>query len=196
MIDDARIGGLLLVGLGDVVKVQHGIARAVHPGPRAALSLHPWSPAVQELPRRLWGRSLRNTAAIGPKDSPALAARRVRSLGTPADPRYGCSDHPGLIPANLTTLPHFSVSSAMSLPKSAGEPGSTVPPRSANRAFIFGSARAALISLFSFSTISAGVFLGAPMPDSPVQIRLPSEDAAAPRRVVPSSLPGGAACRL
>src|SRR5262245_6384298 len=29
-----------------------------------------------------------------------------------------------LMPANLTTLPHFSVSSAMSLPKSAGEPGS------------------------------------------------------------------------
>ena len=27
------------------------------------------------------------------------------------------------MPANLTTLPHFSVSSAMSLPKSAGEPG-------------------------------------------------------------------------
>src|SRR5262249_26117900 len=28
-----------------------------------------------------------------------------------------------LMPANLTTLPHFSVSSAMSLPKSADEPG-------------------------------------------------------------------------
>jgi hypothetical protein len=27
------------------------------------------------------------------------------------------------------TLPHFSVSSAMSLPKSAGEPASAVPPR-------------------------------------------------------------------
>src|SRR6266540_776237 len=31
------------------------------------------------------------------------------------------------------TLPHFSVSSAMSLPKSAGEPASTMPPRSAMR---------------------------------------------------------------
>src|SRR5262249_50036132 len=32
-------------------------------------------------------------------------------------------DHSGLIPADLITLAHFSVSSAMSLPKSAGEPG-------------------------------------------------------------------------
>ena len=63
------------------------------------------------------------------------------------------------------TLAHFSVSSAMSLPKSAGEPASTVPPRSASRALILGSARAALISLLSLSTISAGVFLGAPMPN-------------------------------
>src|SRR5438445_11182459 len=44
------------------------------------------------------------------------------------------------------TLPHFSVSSAMSLLKSAGEPVSGVPPRSASRALILGSARAALIS--------------------------------------------------
>src|SRR5215470_5324982 len=41
-------------------------------------------------------------------------------------------DHSGLMPANLTTLPHFSVSSAMSLPKSAGEPESGSPPMSAN----------------------------------------------------------------
>src|SRR5271168_2200925 len=41
-------------------------------------------------------------------------------------------DYSGLMPANLTTLAHFSVSSAMSLPKSAGKPGSTVPPESAS----------------------------------------------------------------
>src|SRR5262245_14518345 len=35
----------------------------------------------------------------------------------------------------------------MSLPKSATEPGSTMPPRSANRAFNLGSASPALISL-------------------------------------------------
>ena len=62
------------------------------------------------------------------------------------------------------TLAHFSVSSAMSSPKSAGEPGSAVAPHSASRAFILGSARAALTSVLSFATISAGVFLGAPMP--------------------------------
>src|SRR5262245_55870589 len=50
------------------------------------------------------------------------------------------------------------------LPKSAGVPVSSVPPRSASRAFILGSARPALISRFSLSMISAGVFLGAPTP--------------------------------
>ena len=44
-------------------------------------------------------------------------------------------------------LAHFPVSSAMSLPKSAGEPENTVTPRSARRALILGLARPALISL-------------------------------------------------
>ena len=65
--------------------------------------------------------------------------------------------HSALMPANLTTLAHFSVSSAISFPKSAGDPGITVAPRSANRALILGSARPVLISLFSLSMISAGV---------------------------------------
>src|SRR6476619_1465059 len=68
------------------------------------------------------------------------------------------------MPVDFTTLPHFSVSSAISFPKSLGEPASTVQPRSASRAFIFGSARATLISLLSFSTVSAGVSFGAPTP--------------------------------
>src|SRR5262249_31417555 len=68
------------------------------------------------------------------------------------------------MPTNFTTLPHFSVSSAMSLPKSAGVPGSIVPPSSASRAFILGSSRAALTSLLSLLTISAGVAFGAPRP--------------------------------
>jgi hypothetical protein len=67
-----------------------------------------------------------------------------------------------LMLAARITLAHFLVSSAMSLPKSAGEPGSTVPPSSASRAFSFGSARPALISWLSFWTISVGVFLGTP----------------------------------
>src|SRR6516165_2925243 len=77
-------------------------------------------------------------------------------------------DHSALMLAARITLPHFSVSAAMNFPKSAGEPGRGVPPKSASRAFIFGSARAALISLLSFSTISAGVFLGAPTPLHPL----------------------------
>ena len=69
-----------------------------------------------------------------------------------------------LMLAARITFAHFSVSSAMSLPKSAGEPTNGVPPRSASFAFILGSARPALISLLSLSTISTGVALGAPMP--------------------------------
>src|SRR5262249_10899473 len=62
----------------------------------------------------------------------------------------------GFAPENLTTLPHFSVSSAISLPKSPADPASGVPPRSASRAFIRGLARAVLISLLSRSMISGG----------------------------------------
>src|SRR5262245_48453033 len=76
-----------------------------------------------------------------------------------------CTHHSGLMFAARITLPHFSVSSAMCLAKSAGEPGSAVAPSSAIRALILGSANAALISLLSLSTISVGVFLGAPMPN-------------------------------
>src|SRR5262245_8869502 len=37
------------------------------------------------------------------------------------------------MPANLTTLPHFSVSCARSVPNAAAEPGSTVAPKAAKR---------------------------------------------------------------
>jgi hypothetical protein len=47
-------------------------------------------------------------------------------------------DQFGLRPPNFTTLAHFSVSSAMRLPKSAGAPASTVPSRSTSRAFDLG----------------------------------------------------------
>src|SRR5262249_38722193 len=69
-----------------------------------------------------------------------------------------------LIPINLITLPHFSVSSTMSLPKSADviDIGST--PKPASRAFMMGSAAMALISLFSLSITSAGVSFGAATP--------------------------------
>src|SRR5215469_10732982 len=53
----------------------------------------------------------------------------------------GLPGHSGLMFAERITLAHFSVSSAMYFPNSAGEPGSTVLPRSARRAVILGSAR-------------------------------------------------------
>src|SRR5262249_28642822 len=80
----------------------------------------------------------------------------------------GLPDQSALTPANFTTLPHFSVSSTLSLPKSLGEPVSAVPSRSASRAFILGSATPASISLLSLSMISTGVFLGAPTPYQPL----------------------------
>ena len=40
----------------------------------------------------------------------------------------------GLMPADLTTLPHFSISSLTNLPNSPGELGMTVAPSSAIRA--------------------------------------------------------------
>src|SRR6516225_5109584 len=87
--------------------------------------------------------------------------------------RYGIfwpdrAGHSGLILAVRMTLAHFSVSSAMSFPKLAGVIVMGTLPRSASRAFIPGSVRAALISLLSLSTISVGVFLGAPRPVSKV----------------------------
>src|SRR5262249_8412732 len=92
----------------------------------------------------------------------SLAATILRRSGD-----YGISRgraYSGLMFANFTTLPHFSVSSAMSLPKSAGESASTVPPKSAMRALIMGSARPAFTSLLSVPTIAAGVSFGAPNP--------------------------------
>jgi len=84
-----------------------------------------------------------------------FAERALRNIG---------ARHSSLMSAARITLPHFSVSSAISLPKSVGEPGSPVPPRSAIRALIFGSASASFISLFNLAAISGGVFLRAPMP--------------------------------
>src|SRR5262245_2184712 len=70
-----------------------------------------------------------------------------------------------LMPANFTSLANFSVSSAMSLPNSVGELANMPPPRLSSLVLIAGSARPALISLFSFSIIVVGVCLGAPIPN-------------------------------
>src|SRR5215472_11768516 len=87
-----------------------------------------------------------------------FAERMLRNIGTV----FG--DQSGFAPENFTTFVHFSVSSAMNLPHSAGDIGIGSPPKSASRALIVGSARPALIALLSLSTISAGVFLGTPTP--------------------------------
>jgi hypothetical protein len=62
----------------------------------------------------------------------------------------------GLIPANLITLANFSVSSEISRPKAAGEPASAMPPNSAIRALILGSARPIPIALLSLSIFQGG----------------------------------------
>jgi hypothetical protein len=80
--------------------------------------------------------------------------KRTRMLAPQADvARSHAPDHSPRMPATFTTLAHFAVSAAMSLPKSAGEPGIAAPPRSRNRAFIVGLARPRLISLLSLSMI-------------------------------------------
>ena len=67
-----------------------------------------------------------------------LTHMRHRFRRNPISGNYGTArgdarDQTGLMPANLITLAHFSVSSAMNLPNSAGDPGSTVLPRSATQ---------------------------------------------------------------
>src|SRR5439155_7006568 len=79
-------------------------------------------------------------------------------------PAGAARPYSALMLAARITLAHLSVSSTISFPKLAGEPGITVPSISVRRACTLASARTALISLLSLSTISAGTFLGAPMP--------------------------------
>jgi hypothetical protein len=98
----------------------------------------------------------------------------------------GLSDHSGLMFANLITLPHFSVSAAMNLPKSAGELTNGVAPMSESRAFILESARPALISLLSLSMISAGVFFEDARLSSPMPASLASKALSRSGRILPT----------
>ena len=75
-------------------------------------------------------------------------------------------DYSAVIFANLITLAHFSVSSIIRLPNSAGVIDSGSTPKLIRRAFVANTM--ALISLLSFSMIAEGVPLGAPMPFQPV----------------------------
>src|SRR6516162_3853642 len=78
------------------------------------------------------------------------------------------SHQSGVMPANLITLPHLSVSSDMNFPKAADVIGLGSAPKANSRASIIESARTALISLLSLSMIAAGVSLGAPSPYQPI----------------------------
>src|SRR5262245_38934332 len=75
----------------------------------------------------------------------------------------GAAGHSGLMSAARITLLHFSVSLTMKVSKSAEEPANIALPRSERRACTWDSARIALISLLSLSTIAPGVLLRRPM---------------------------------
>src|SRR5262245_3132667 len=110
------------------------------------------------------GRTADPSAFLGTRLGPVDGFRRTDKMESLPDLRPRL--HPsGLMLAARITLPHFSASSLMSLPKSAGEPARAAAPKSASPAFILGSARAAFISLFSLSVISGGVFFGAATPN-------------------------------
>src|SRR5262249_39795898 len=98
------------------------------------------------------------------RDVRGAMSRHFRRTGVTEYSAGIASDHSALMPADLITLAHFSVSSVMCLPKSVGEPPKGVAPRSASRACILGSDRAALIALLRVSITSAGVLLGAQKP--------------------------------
>src|SRR6516162_689151 len=99
------------------------------------------------------------------REVPTAVIAAVRRTGGYGILTWRCLAHSGLMLAARITLAHFSVSSEMSLPKSAGEPGSVLAPSSAIRDLILGSVRAALISWLSLSTISVGIFFGAATPN-------------------------------
>ncbi len=91
---------------------------------------------------------------LGHGERQGIPRRTARGVSGAADHPQGQS-YSGLRFANLTTLPHFSISAAMNFAKSAGEPVITIAPNSASFPTSTGSASAALVSLFSLSMISA-----------------------------------------
>src|ERR1700674_2974882 len=71
-------------------------------------------------------------------------------------PRHRPS-HSTFAPEETTTFAHFAVSAAMTLPKSSGVPARGLPPSSARRSRILGSASARLVSALTLSMTSRGV---------------------------------------
>jgi hypothetical protein len=81
---------------------------------------------------------------VGADEQGRRYVERDSRNGTLWNVRLELADQSGLMLGARTTVPHFSVSLTISLSKSPGEPGSAVTPNSARRAFILGSARAAV----------------------------------------------------
>src|SRR5262249_41749000 len=133
-------------------------------------ALHGLGRAEEVFPSEALGRPARSLQRYSP---PYHSAVPVGGHQRPAIRCTGfmecrAGDYSALMPANLTTLRHLSVSSAMNFPKSVGEPVNIAAPRSVRRFFMLESTRAALISLLSFSTISVGVALGTTIPYQPL----------------------------
>src|SRR6186997_2279143 len=96
---------------------------------------------------------------------PACAPERLGLLGAPLREGRRRADvllQFAFAPENLTTFAHFSVSSTISLPNSAGDRDNAVPPSSVSFVLKPSSARMALTSVLSLSMMEAGVFFAVP----------------------------------
>ena len=138
-------------------------ARSITPRVRRVpCSDHLWPSGPTPFSRSCWrARSQRPWWAAAPARtgrfirSPYRCNTRASPNGTLWNIKLTVPDHCSLIPANLTTLAHFSVSAAMNFPNSSGANGISTTPTSASRDFAFASTSAALISLLSLSMISS-----------------------------------------
>src|SRR5580704_13169552 len=97
--------------------------------------------------------------SVGAGDARQHRQCRRASQETQKFPALGF--HCGFNPANLTTLPHLSVSSTMNLPNCSGDMANSGAPNSESRSLNFGSAWMAPIAAASLSIMSFGVFFGA-----------------------------------
>src|SRR5579859_3106431 len=95
---------------------------------------------------------------------PASVKQTPRRMGPGVRRDDGSYTQSTETPANSTTLRHFSVSTSMSFPNSAGVIGFGMPPITERRSTTFGSFNASPTALLRISTTSGGVPLGAEMP--------------------------------
>src|SRR5215472_6120267 len=157
-----------VAGLPSLCLASSRIQFSVHTGSVARIAIKSGACARRALGHR---QMLRGLSLTQRSCGPDRAARPCRLLGTSRRIRkknvmeclVGAVSHSGLMLAVRITLLHFSVSLTMKVSKSAEEPANMALPRSERRACTWGSARIALISLLSLSTIAPGVLLRRPM---------------------------------